>query len=151
MPESTTTRVRTLGSRRLARIDWAHPVKRVFGQSRGATWGVAFVAVVVIMLLVRPLVMSGLSWHRTAALLDERRAEVAALEARNERLTRLVEYYRTKTFIAEQARTYGMVEPGEQSFVIREVVHPESTADYAIARLRNATVDSHVSISAAQR
>ncbi|MCB0878411.1 MAG: septum formation initiator family protein [Thermoleophilia bacterium] len=148
MAESTTTRVRTLGSRRLASVDWSNPVRRFFGQSRGVNWGVLFLALVIAMFLVRPLVMSGMSWHRTAALLNERRAEVASLERRNDRLTRRVEYYKTRTFIAEQAREYGMVEPGEQSYVIREIVHPESAAQYAISRLRNATIDSPVAIAA---
>jgi hypothetical protein len=39
-----------------------------------------------------------------------------------------------------------MVQPGERTYVIREIVHPESTADYAISRLRNATIDSAVAI-----
>lgn len=147
---ATTTRVRTLGSRRLATSDWSHPLRRVFGQSRGVSWGVLFLVAVVGLMLVRPLVMSGLSWHRTAALLAERRAEVAQLERRNEALERRVEYYGTTTFIAEQAREYGMVEPGERSYVIREIVHPESTAEYAVSRLRNATVDSPVALDARQ-
>jgi cell division protein FtsB len=133
--------------RRLSAVDWSHPLRRVFGQSRGVNWGVLFILVVVGLLLVRPLVMSGLSWHRTAGLLEERRAEVATLEQRNVQLTERVEYYRTTTFIAEKAREYGMVEPGERSFVIREIVHPRSTAQYAIARLRNATVDSSAALA----
>jgi cell division protein FtsB len=144
---TTTTRIRTLGSRRLARVDWSHPLRRFFGQSRGVSWGVIFLVLVVGLMLVRPLVMSALSWHRTAALLTERRAEVASLERRNERLTAQVDYYRTDRFIAEQARRDGMVEPGEQSYVMREIVHPENTAAYAITRLRNATTDSSVSIN----
>lgn len=144
---TTTTRVRTLGSRRLAQLDLSHPVRRLFGQSRAVNWGVLFLALVVGMLLVRPLVMSGLSWHRTAALLEERRAEVARLDARHDDLSAQVEYYRTDEFIKEQARLYGMVEPGERSQVIREIVHPESAASFAIARLRNATVDSHVALA----
>jgi cell division protein FtsB len=144
---TTTTRVRTLGMRRLAQVDWSHPVRRVFGQSRAVNLGVLFLVVVVGMLLVRPLVMSGLSWHRTAALLEERRAEVAQLQERNDELTARVEYYRTDSFIAAQARTYGMVEPGERSFVIREIVHPDSAARSAIARLRNATVDSRTALA----
>lgn len=127
-------------------IDWSHPVRRFFGQSRAVNWGVLFIILIVGLMLVRPLVMSGLSWHRTAALLSERRAEVAQLEHRNDELTAQVEYYRTPTFITEQARTYGMVQPGERTYVIREIVHPESTADYAISRLRNATIDSAVAI-----
>ncbi len=139
--------LRSAGGDRLAGIDLGHPVRRVFGQSRAVNWGVLFLVVVIGMLLVRPLVMSGLSWHRTAGRIQERRAEVAQLEQRNDRLTERVEYYGTPTFIAEKARAYGMVEPGEQSYVIREIVHPESAAEYAVSRLRNATVDSQVSLA----
>lgn len=132
---------------RFAGIDLAHPVRRLFGQSRGVNWGVIFIVVVVGMMLVRPLVMSGMSWHRTAALLQERRSEVAQLERTHAQLTERVAYYRTDSFIAEQAREYGMVEPGEQSFVVRELVRPQSAAEYAVARLRNATVDSAVALA----
>lgn len=135
------------GGDRIANIDIAHPVRRLFGPSRGVTWGVLFIVVVIALMLVRPLVMSGLSWHRTAALLEERRAEVAQLEARHDSLNRRVDAYRSPAFIAQQARTYGMIEPGEETFVVREVVHPESAARYAVSRLRNATVDSHVALA----
>ncbi len=140
--------LRAAGGDRLASIDWGrHPVRRVFGQSRAVNWGVLFLGVVIGMMLVRPLVMSGLSWHRTAGRITERRAEVAQLEHRNARLTERVEYYSTPTFIAEKARAYGMVEPGERSYVIREIVHPESAAEYAVSRLRNATVDSRFALT----
>lgn len=134
-------------SDRLAAIDFTHPVRRLFGQSRGVNWGVIFIIAIVALMLIRPLVMSGMSWHRTASLLQERRAEVAMLEQRHEALTRQVDYYRTDAFIAEQARAYGMIEPGERTYVIREFVHPESAAEYAVSRLRNATVDNPVAIS----
>lgn len=116
----------------------------MFGQSRAVNWGVIFFVVVIGLMLVRPLVMSGLSWHRTAGRIDERRAEVADLERRNAELTEQVRYFGTTTFIAERARQYNMVEPGEESFVIREIVHPDNTAEYAVSRLRNATVDNTV-------
>jgi cell division protein FtsB len=135
------------GSDRLASIDFAHPVRRLFGQSRGVNWGVIFIIAVIALMLVRPLVMSGLSWHRTASLLEERRAEVASLEQRHHELKQQVDYYGTDAFIAEQARAYGMVEPGERTYVIRELVHPESAAEYAVSRLRNATVDSPVALA----
>src|SRR5688500_2881734 len=109
------------GGDRLAHIDLAHPVRRLFGQSRGVNWGVLFIVAVVGLLLVRPLVMSALSWHRTAALLEERRAEVASLEHRHDVLTRRVASYSSDVFITEQARTYGWTEPGEDTFVIREL------------------------------
>jgi cell division protein FtsB len=144
----TLARARAAGGDRLANIDFTHPVRRFFGQSRAVNWGLLFIVVVLGLMLVRPLVMSGLSWHRTAGLLTERRAEVEVLERRNEVLTERVDYYRTTAFIAEQARAYGMVEPGETSFVIRELVHPGSAGDYAVSRLRNATVDSSVAIDA---
>lgn len=142
--------LRAAGGDRLANIDWGHPVRRVFGQSRAVNWGVTFLVIVIALMLVRPLVMSGLSWHRTAARIDERRTEVAQLERRNDVLNERVKYYGTKTFVAEKARAYGLIEPGEQSFVIREIVHPESAAEFAISRLRNATVDSQVALAAKQ-
>lgn len=135
-------------SDKLAAIDFTHPVRRLFGQSRGVNWGVIFIGVVVLLMLVRPLAMSGLSWHRTAALLEERRAEVAMLEARHAELQEQVGYYRTDAFITEQARAYGMVEPGERTYVIRELVHPESAAEYAVSRLRNATTHSPIALAA---
>lgn len=144
----TITRLSSVGGDRLASIGLGHPVRRVFGQSRAVNWGVLFIVIVVGMMLVRPLVMSGLSWHRTAGRITERRAEVAQLDARHDMLKGRVAYYGTPTFIAEKARAYGMVEPGEQSFVIREIVHPESAAEYAVSRLRNATVDSQVALGA---
>lgn len=144
----TIAQLRAAGGDRLSGIDWGHPVRRVFGQSRAVNWGVLFIVVVVGMLLVRPLVMSGLSWHRTAGRITERRAEVAQLDQRHDRLVERVAYYSTPTFIAEKARAYGMVEPGEQSYVIREIVHPESAAEYAVSRLRNSTVDSQVALGA---
>jgi cell division protein FtsB len=135
------------GSDRLAALDFTHPVRRLFGQSRGVNWGVLFIIAVIGLMLVRPLVMSGLSWQRTASLLEERRAEVSVLQDRHDELEAQVDYYRTDAFISEQARAYGMIEPGERTFVIRELVHPESAAEYAVGRLRNATVDSTVSLA----
>jgi cell division protein FtsB len=124
-----------------------HPVQRWFGESRGVAWGAIFIIAIVVLMLVRPLAMSFFSWHRTASLLQERRAEVAMLETRHEELTEQVDYNRTEAFVAEQARTYGMVRPGETPFVIRELVHPESAAEYAISRLRNATLDHPVALA----
>lgn len=126
----------------------AHPVRRLFGESRGVAFGAIFIIAIVAMMLVRPLAMSFLSWHRTAGLLEERRAEVHVLEQRHDLLKQQVEYFRTSAFVAEQARTYGMTAPGETAFVIRELVHPESAAEYAISRLRNATVDDPVALAA---
>ncbi|MCW2961410.1 MAG: hypothetical protein JWM25_1649 [Thermoleophilia bacterium] len=111
-------------------------------------FGAIFIIAIVAMMLVRPLAMSFLSWHRTAGLLEERRAEVNVLEQRHDLLREQVEYFRTSAFVAEQARTYGMTAPGETAFVIRELVHPESAAEYAISRLRNATVDDPVALAA---
>lgn len=147
LPSATTKRLRLLGSKRLAHLSVVHPVRRMFGQSRAVNWGILFFALLVGMMLIRPLAMSGLSWHRTASLLDERRAEVGRLDKRNKELSERVKYYETDEFIAEQARLYGMVEPGEQAQVIREIVHPESASGFAISRLRNATTDSHRAIT----
>jgi len=90
------------------------------------------------LLLVRPVGMSLLSWHRTASVLSDRREEVSALQKRNVMLDRRLEYYRTDAFVAERARRYGLVQPGEAGFVVRELVHPESVGRYAGNRLRNA-------------
>lgn len=129
------------------RIDSAvllHPVRRLFGESSGAAWGAIVVIALVGLLLVRPVANSVLSWHRTAGLLQERRAEVAQLRTEHSALTDELAFYETDQFVAEQARTFGMVLPGEQTYVLRELVHPESAGRFAIARLRNATVDHHV-------
>jgi len=128
-------------------VDLVHPMRRLFGESRGVAIGVMFVLAVVGLMLVRPVAMSFLSWHRTAALLTERRAEVAELDARHDELTEQVTYFQTNAFVAEKAREYGMAVPGEKTFVIREVAHPESASEYAIARLRNATVDHPIALA----
>ena len=132
------------------RLAVSHPIRRLFGESRGVAWGAVFIIVVLSLLLVRPLAMSLLSWHRTAAVLEERRTEVAGLERRHDHLKSQVAYYQTDAFVAEQARAYGMVVPGETAFVIRELVHPESAARYAISRLRNATVDHPAALAGTQ-
>ena len=72
------------------------------------------------MLLVRPMIMSLLSYHRTADLLHDRRTEVARLTDRNETLTTRLQYYKTNQYLAERARTFGFVMPGETPYVIRE-------------------------------
>jgi cell division protein FtsB len=124
-------------------------VQRWFGRSRGVTWGAVFIVIMLSLLLVRPLAMSLLSWQRTASLLNERRAEVAELQTRNDNLERQLAFYETDAFIAEQARSYGMVTPGEQSFVVREFVHPDTAARAAIDRLRNVTVDHPIALEPA--
>lgn len=137
------------GRVRIATSDLLHPIRRWFGESRGVTWGAIFLAVLIGLMLVRPLAMSLFSWHRTAGVLAERRAEVAGLERRNAHLKAQLDYYATDAFVAEKARSYGMVAPGETGFVIRELVHPESAARYATSRLRNATVDHPAALAAA--
>ena len=127
--------------------DVLHPVRRLFGQSSGAAWGAIIVIVLVSMMLVRPLANSFLSWQRTAGLLTERRTEVAALRADHRELKQDLAFYDTDQFVVEQARMFGMVFPGEQTYVMREVVHPESAARFAIARVRNATVDHQIPVS----
>ena len=129
------------GLRRLLDAIGNHPVRRLFGESRLVTWGAIVLLALVGLLLVRPVAMSLLSYQRTDALLTERRAEVAELEARHDRLTEQLEFYRTDAFVEERARTYGWVRQGERSYVIRELEHPESAAGFAIERLRSATVD----------
>jgi hypothetical protein len=136
--------------RRLLNIDSAdlvHPVRRLFGQSSGAAWGAIVVIVLLSMMLVRPIANSVLSWHRTAGLLAERRTEVTQLRREHRQLKSDLAFYDTDQFVVEQARTFGMVFPGEQTYVLREVVHPESAARFAIARVRNATVDHKLPVS----
>ena len=146
---ATTKQVRARRTRGRADGRLAHPIRRLFGESRGVAFGAVFIVAIVGLMLVRPLVMSFLSWHRTAALLTERRGEVQRLEHRHAYLKAQVEYFQTDAFVEEQARAYGMVKPGETPFVIRELVHPESAAEYAISRLRNATLDNPVALAAA--
>lgn len=132
--------------RRIGTTDLAHPVRRFFGQSSGAAWGAIIVIVLVSMMLVRPLANSFLSWHRTAGMLSERRTEVAQLRVQHAQLKDDLAFYDTDQFVVEQARTFGMVFPGETTYVLREVVHPDSASRFAIARVRNATVDHVVSV-----
>ena len=101
------------------------------------------------MLIVRPMMMSMLSFHRSAALLEERRLEVGQLTNRNRELTKRLTYYRTDAFVAERAREYGLVMPGETSFVVRELTRPESVGNFARNRYRNATSDAPAAIAIA--
>lgn len=125
-----------------------HPIKRLFGESRGVTWSAIFIVALVGMMLVRPLAASFFSYHRTAGLLAERRTEVAQLRARHSALQRQLAYYRTPQFVAERARTFGMIAPGEKPYIMRELVHPSAAAQFAISRLRNATVDHPIALDA---
>lgn len=137
--------------RRRPRVDRAvlvHPVRRLFGESRGVTLGAIVLIALVTLLLFRPLAMTFFSYHRTAGILEERRTEVAELRKQHTRLTEQVAFYETPQFIAEQARSYGMIVPGEKAYVVRELVHPESAAQYAISRLRNVTVDHPAALAA---
>ncbi len=117
------------------------PIRSVFGESRGVTVLVGILLLLLLLLLVRPMLRSALSYQRTAAMLEERRAEVASLQERNRELLQRRDYYRTSEFIAERAREYGLVRPGEESFVIRELVHPELIGRYARAQLANAAYE----------
>jgi cell division protein FtsB len=108
----------------------------VFGESTAITWIVVGLLAILCLLIVRPVAMSLLSWHRTAGLLAERRDEVANLEARNDELKAEYEYYQTEGFLAERAREYGLVLPGETPYVVRELVHPESVERYTAAHLQ---------------
>jgi cell division protein FtsB len=138
-------------NRRRLHVDRAqlkHPVRQLFGESRGVTVGVMIIMALVGLMLVRPLAHTFFSWHRTAGILQERRVEVRDLRARNTELNEQVKFFDTPQFVSEQARSYGMVMPGEKAFVIRELVHPESAAQYAISRLRNVTVDDPTALAA---
>lgn len=116
------------------------PVQRVFGDSGGVGAIVFIILLLMCMLLVRPVIMSLMSWQRTAGLLAERRLEVRELEARHRKLQARLAYYRTDTFVAERARQYGLVREGEVPFVMRELVHPELIGTYARTQLANATM-----------
>ncbi len=119
-----------------------HPIRQVFGESQGVTVLVIIMLCLIVTLLVRPMVRSLLSYQRTAAMLTERRAEVAQLTTRHAELVKRRDYYRTPEFIAERAREYGLVRPGERAFVVRELVHPELMGRYARAQLANASYES---------
>ncbi|MCW2950129.1 MAG: hypothetical protein JWN41_1142 [Thermoleophilia bacterium] len=128
----------------------AHPVRELFGESRGVTIGAIIIIVLISMMLIRPLAHTFFSWHRTAGILHERRIEVRELRARHTQLTEQVTFFNTPQFVAEQARAYGYIMPGERPYVIRELVHPESAAQYAISRLRNVTVDDPTALANAR-
>jgi cell division protein FtsB len=121
-----------------------HPVRRLFGESRSTSWPAIILLMLLALMVVRPMIMSVLSFHRTAGLLTERRAEVATLQSRHDELASRKAYYETDAFIAERGREYGLVMPGETAFVIRELARPEAVGTYAQARLANATVDADV-------
>lgn len=127
---------------RRARGRRRHPVRRLFGESRSVTWPALVLLALLGLLVVRPMMMSLFSYHRTASLLRERRTEVTALTTRQHTLQARRKYYSTTAFIAERAREYGLVRPGEQPFVIRELARPEAVGTYAQARLANATRDA---------
>jgi cell division protein FtsB len=116
----------------------------MFGESRSASWPAIILLALLALMVVRPMIMSVLSYHRTDGLLTERRNEVAKLRSRNEKLSARRSYYKTDAFIAERGRQYGLVMPGETSYVIRELARPESAGTYAQATLANATVDADV-------
>ena len=118
------------------------PIKQIFGDSQGVTILVAVLLGMIALLIVRPMVRSVLSYHRTAALLQERRVEVAQLKERHTELQQRKAYYQTPEFIAERAREYGLVRPGESAFVIRELVHPEMMGRYARAQLANGAYEA---------
>lgn len=137
-------------SRRRIHVDreqLKHPVRRLFGESPGVTFGALFIIALVALMLVRPLARTFFSYHRTAGILQERRAEVRDLRTRHAELEEQVTYFATPQYVAEKARSYGYVMPGEKAYVIRELVHPESAAQYAISRLRNVTVDDPTALA----
>jgi cell division protein FtsB len=116
------------------RVISARIAERLFGESMLGTWFVTAMLVLLGLLLVRPMIMSTLSWHRTASLLQDRRAEVGALRTRHHALERQLAYYGTDAFLAERAREYGLVRPGETPFVIREYAHDASGARFSLDR-----------------
>lgn len=124
-----------------------HPVRRLFGESRGVTIGAIVLIALVSLMLVRPLARTFFSYHRTASILQERRVEVRDLRVRHAELTEQVKFFDTPQYVAEKARSYGYIMPGERAYVIRELVHPESAAQYAISRLRNVTVDDPTALA----
>lgn len=136
------SRIRELSAGALnATLGWAGrhfgPIRRAFGDSP-VTTGLSLAFLLLLgMLLIRPMVMSMMSYQRTAALLEERRDEVTSLRERNERLTATQEYYRTNAFVAERAREYGLVRPGETPFVVREYAHPESAGAFTRNKVQN--------------
>lgn len=91
------------------------------------------------LIVVRPMVMSMMSYHRTAGLLAERRAEVHDLRSRHAKLLRQLAYYETDAFLAERAREYGLTRPGEQPYVIRELTRPGEIGRFTRNRVRNIT------------
>lgn len=112
-------------------------LRDLFGESRATTLVLVGILVVLGLLVVRPMIMSLLSYHRTAGLLDERRTEVAHLTKRNGQLEQQVAYFRTDVFLAERARLYGLVKPGEQAFVIREYTHTEAAGRFVRSRAQS--------------
>lgn len=102
-------------------------LRRVFGESSSSRKLAAVLLLLLAILILRPMFMSLLSYHRTEGLLDQRRAEVAELAQRNRELEQQVDYYRTDVFLAERAREYGLVKPGEKAFVVRELAGDGST------------------------
>ncbi len=102
------------------------------------------------MLLVRPIAMSLMSFHRSSGLVAERRSEVEALRKRNADLKASRNQYRQTAFIIQQARLYGLVLPGESAYVVRELAHPEAVGSYISARAVDA-VQTALSVGQASR
>ncbi len=107
--------------------------------SKSVSIGFTILAFLMIMLMVRPIAMSLLSYNRTSALLEERRAQVDVLQERNRKLKDRYDYYQTDAFIVERGREYGLVMPGETPYVVRELARPEAIGQFARTRLVNAT------------
>lgn len=99
-------------------------LQRIFGEFHGGRLLTLVFVGLLLMLIVRPVVMSLLSYHRTANLLEHRRSEVSDLQKRHDTLQATAKYYETDVFLAERAREFGLVRPGEQAYVIRELARP---------------------------
>lgn len=100
-------------------------LQRLFGDSKATQVLGVLMVLLVLMLVVRPVVRSVLSYHRTASLLEERRQEVGGLASRHGELIDQLTYYETDIFLAERAREYGLTRPGETSYVVRELTQSE--------------------------
>jgi cell division protein FtsB len=77
-------------------------------------WIAAGVLAVILLSYIPPL----RAYLRARDGLAERRAEVAALERKNQALARDVEYARTAEFVEREARKLGLVRPGEHLFIV---------------------------------
>ena len=93
--------------RRLTRIRW----------DRLGRWALIVVLGLVLYLYIGP----ALSWVSTYKQSKERKADVAALKAENQRLLDRRKYLRDPASLEREARRLGMVKAGEKSYVVEGV------------------------------